>query len=198
MLEILKRIENALLPMLENADAWTSVYVNYHRPFIERLWLPMKVDETHVRVNLHCVHPCTEADALFHPHPWPTAMRVIRGQYEMGMGVQLPLPEAPTDGENTPPPVSTRIVGQRGMAYEMTDPNIWHYIRPSGTGNVLTLMVSGEPWPEDVVRPNPSPPTAVLGPLRDEQVTHLLALFRGFFQRRQIEAAGGYEPATDV
>ena len=84
------------------------------------------------------------------------------------------------------------------MAYEMTDPNIWHYIRPSGTGNVLTLMVSGEPWPEDVVRPNPSPPTAVLGPLRDEQVTHLLALFRGFFQRRQIEAAGGYEPATDV
>jgi hypothetical protein len=176
MLDILQRVENALLPMLENRSAWSSLNINYHRPFVERLWLPMKVDDQSVRVNLHLIQPCNPQDVLFHPHPWPAAMRILRGTYEMGVGV----------GKYGAPDVSMRIVGQRGTAYEMTDPNAWHYVRPLDMSNVLSLMVTGTPWPEEIVQSNPSPPKGRLGELREDRVTHILNLFKLFYKSRQM------------
>jgi len=179
MLEILNRVEAALLPMLDNESAWESLNINYHRPFVERLWLPMRVDDQRIRVHLHRIYPCQSQDVLFHPHPWPSAMRIVRGAYEMGIGVERDY--------NVPPTVSTRIVGQRGMAYEMLDPNVWHYVRPLSNANVLALMVTGEPWPADVVRSNPNPPKAKLGELGPTQIKQILSLFKGFYQLRAKE-----------
>jgi hypothetical protein len=171
MLKTLKRIKNSLYPMLQNADAWDSLDINYHAPYVERLWLQMRVDDKPVRVNLHCIQPCRAEDALFHPHPWPSAMHIYQGEYEMGMGV----------GEEVPSPlIAMKMVGHAGTSYSMTHPDAWHYVRPVGTSPVYSLMVTGTPWPKSTVRPNPSQPKEKLDRLSEERRLELLTYFRDF------------------
>ena len=170
MLETLNRVKEALYPMLQDADLWESLDINYHPPFVERLWLEMHLDDKPLRVNLHRIHPCRVEDALFHPHPWPSAMHIYQGEYEMGIGV----------GEQVPAPLEAmKMVGQAGTSYSMTHPDAWHYVRALGSP-VYTLMITGMPWPKCVRRPNPSPPKKKLGPLPEERRRELLSTFRGF------------------
>ena len=171
MLKILKRIKAALYPVLANPDAWNSLNINYHPPFVERLWLQMRVDDKPVRVNLHCIQPCRAEDALFHPHPWPSAMYIYDGEYEMGVGV----------GEQIPHPlVAMKMVGGSGTSYSMIHPDAWHYVRPAGDRPVYTLMVTGTPFPKAITRPNPSPPKEPLKELPEERRLELLSIFRDF------------------
>jgi hypothetical protein len=159
MLEVLEALEKQLPRLLADADAWDSVYIDYHPPFVERLWRPWG----DYRVNLHRIHPCAQADALFHPHPWPSAMHLLSGRYEMAVGYG--------SGELAPP-VAARILAAEGSRYEMTHPDAWHYVRPLDAP-VLTLMVTGKPWG----RPSPAP-TKKLEPLGSRQFDRLLDEFR--------------------
>src|SRR5262249_49786382 len=40
MLDILSQLEQALPEMLLDESIWRSLYVDYHPPFVERLWAP--------------------------------------------------------------------------------------------------------------------------------------------------------------
>jgi hypothetical protein len=142
MLEILHRAELALPSMLDSA-AWRSIDVNYEPPRVERLWAPF---ESVYRLSLHRIHPC--ASALFHPHPWPSAVRVLEGSYEMAVGY----------GRESPPEAA-RLVLAPGSEYEMVDPDAWHSVRPLGAATI-SIMVTGLPWP----RPSPGKDQA-FGPL---------------------------------
>ena len=115
------------------------------------------------RVSLHRIHPCAAGEALFHPHPWPSAMHLLTGEYEMAVGYGT--------GE-TPPPVAALIVARGDFRYEMTDRDAWHYVRPLG-GPTLSVMVTGQPW--DRPAPRSSNP---LAPLTDAQRAELFDLFR--------------------
>jgi hypothetical protein len=162
MLDVLHIVERDLPRLLRSRDGWTSLDVDYHPPRVERVY---RAYGAH-RISLHRIHPCAPAEALFHPHPWPSAMRVLEGRYEMGVGWGA--------GER-PPPVAAHLVADGGMEYEMTDPDAWHYVRPIG-GPALTLMVTGAPWS----RPAPRS-TAPLGPLPEAAVLALLERFRHFY-----------------
>src|SRR5690348_11598928 len=117
MLQIMIEMEAKLKVLLADRARWNSVYVDYHKPYVERLWT--QVDS--VRVYLHRIHPCTRDEALFHPHPWPSAMRILQGKYEMAVGYGK--------GMN-PPPKAATLVLETGSSYEMIDPDGWHYVRP--------------------------------------------------------------------
>lgn len=134
MLDVLERAEEALPSLLASRHLWNSVYVDYHPPFVERLWIPFEGGD--YRIYLHRIHPCMPEEALFHPHPWPSAMRVLEGKYEMAVGYGK--------GEVTPPVAAKLILGADSR-YEMTDPDAWHYVRPF-IGPTLSLMVTGKPW----------------------------------------------------
>lgn len=182
MIKVLKRVENALLPMLENEDAWSSLDIHYHAPFVERVWLQMKVDDTSYRVNLHKILPCERKDVLFHPHPWPSAMRVVSGgEYEMAVGAQDDAPYAPT--------IATTIWGRQGMAYEMTNGRAWHYVRPIEQA-AYTLMVTGPlyEWQNKAmpVTGHPEPAPGELGPLPDHRVKNILKRFKQFYTVRNF------------
>ncbi len=82
MLDVLFHVEKALPQLLQDESAWNSVLVDYHPPTVERLWTAWQG----YRVYLHRIHPCEHEQALFHPHPWPSAMRVLDGEYEMAVG----------------------------------------------------------------------------------------------------------------
>jgi len=170
MIEDLKHIEQTvLMDLLRNPSIWNTLDVNYHHPRVERLWTQI-VD---ARLMLHVIHPCKPEEALYHPHPWPSAMHVLSGKYEMGLGtrhspgfVELNvLRQDSSDWEKHKDKVSKalKVVGEdenkhtvvvREIAkvemtgnnyYEMLDPLGWHYVRPID-GVCVSLMLIGKPW----------------------------------------------------
>jgi hypothetical protein len=163
MLDVLARLE-AELPALLVEGRWNSLDINYHPPFVERLWMQWG----DYRVSLHRIHPCTPAEALFHPHPWPSAVRILDGTYEMAVGY---------GSGSTEPPVAARIVASGEFTYEMTDPDAWHYVRPLG-GPSKSLMVTGKPWKREA--PGSGEP---LQPLDAARFAELLGWFRGRYPR---------------
>lgn len=166
MLDILETIETHLPPWLLQND-WNSLYIDYHPPIVERLWRTFE-DK---RISLHCIHPCEAHQALFHPHPWPSAMRVLQGEYEMAVGF------GPGD---TPPPHASRIIAEGGrFSYEMTHPDAWHYVRPI-QHPVYTVMVTGAPWSRSAPRSQ-----TPLQPLPPSRVQSLLETFRTFYPLTQ-------------
>ncbi len=159
MLDVLARLEAELPALLADDARWNSLDINYHPPVVERLWMPWG----EYRVSLHRIHPCAPSDALFHPHPWPSAMRILDGRYEMAIGYGT---------GTTAPPIAARIIAGTDVRYEMTDPDAWHYVRPLDRP-AMTIMVTGKPWP----RPTP-PVNEPLKPLDDARRIELMAWFR--------------------
>lgn len=160
MLKLLSQAERELPHLLESAGGWTSLRVDYHPPFVDRLWRPW--GEGH-RLSLHRIHPCRPEEALFHPHPWPSAMRILAGSYEMGVG------HGPGD---RPPPIAARVIARGDLRYEMTDPDAWHYVCPID-GVAWTIMLSGRPW----ARPSPRSDQP-LSPLPPAEMEEMLARYR--------------------
>jgi hypothetical protein len=164
MLDTLAAVERELPELLQDESGWNSVYIDYHPPTVERLWR----NWNGYRIYLHRIHPCAAGEALFHPHPWPSAMRILEGEYEMAVGYGK--------GE-TVPPVAALMIAAGDFRYEMTDPDAWHYVRPLGRPSV-SLMVTGKPWDR------PSPRSGkVLQPLNEGQRAALLEFFRRRYPR---------------
>jgi hypothetical protein len=159
MLDVLYAVEKELPHLLHDVTGWKSLYIDYHPPTVERLWRQWG----EYRIQLHRIHPCSREEVLFHPHPWPSAMRVLSGEYEMAVGYAL---------NETPPPIAARMIARGDFLYEMTDPGAWHYVRPLNAPT-LSLMVTGRPWNPTAPKSHPE-----LRPLTAEQIAPLLQFFR--------------------
>jgi len=161
--------------LLDDPDGWNSLDVDYEPPRVERLWRPFQGD---YRLYLHRIYPCEKA--LFHPHPWPSAVKIMTGSYEMGVGYREPnkLLVGEDDGSE-PPPVATTIILTKGSTYEMINPHGWHWVRPLG-GTSYSIMVTGRPW-----EPRHWVPRAdhKLGPITNQAKADILALFRSLYGR---------------
>lgn len=162
MLNLLHSAELALPSLLQDETLWRSVLVDYHPPFVERLWCPW--DDN--RIYLHFIHPCSNTEALFHPHPWPSAMKILKGRYEMAVGYG--------QGE-TAPPIAARLILEAESEYEMTNPDGWHFVRPLGEISV-SLMVTGKPWS----RPSPKSENT-LSKLTPEKIQEIFKFFRSVY-----------------
>lgn len=130
MLDILEQVL-ADAPNLLQPEGWHSLDIDYHPPRVERCWKQWG----EYRVSLHRIYPCKAEDALFHPHPWPSAMVILKGQYEMGVGQGNSLDEVV---------VAAKLILGAGSRYEMDHPQGWHYVRPLTL--TYTVMVTGYPW----------------------------------------------------
>ena len=162
MLEVLIRAEKELPSLLREPTKWQSLFVDYHTPFVERLWR----DWDDYRLYLHRIHPCNPGDALFHPHPWPSAMRVLSGTYEMAIGYGT--------GDEEPPEAARLLLGPDSL-YEMNEPNGWHYVRPIDEPT-MSLMVTGKPW----ARSSPKPDRE-LRALEPERAMEIFEFFRAAY-----------------
>ena len=127
MLRALHEAEDALPDLLSvGVTSWRSLDIDYDPPHVERLWRPwgpvistgaMSIP-SRFRINLHRIHPCETA--LWHPHPWPSAIRVVTGRYEMGIGYAA---EQSLDPDQKPVEVARVVLGP-GDQYEMIDPAV--------------------------------------------------------------------------
>lgn len=130
MLDVLLKVESDIENILENAD-FKTLYIDYHKPFVSRIWFPFG----EYRVYLHKIEPSgASSDALFHPHPWKSAIRILKGTYEMGIGHSK---------TNEIPSIDARVNAVPGVSYEMIHPDGWHYVNPKNRP-VYSLMVTGE------------------------------------------------------
>lgn len=139
MLELLEQAENMLPLVLRNPEGWHSKLIDYHPPKVERLWREWQG----YRIMLHRIYPCESSEALWHPHNWPSAMRVVEGKYEMGVSY----------GREAPTGLGARIILPAGATYEMVYPLGWHYVRPLGEPT-LSVMIVGPRYDEPLDAPS--------------------------------------------
>lgn len=160
MLDYLREVEERLPYMLkEGHEAWNSLYVDYHYPYVKRLWR----QDGDNRIYLHAIEVAPQGSkVLFHPHPWPSAMKIVGwNSYEMGIGHGPGIIE---------PKVTMKFILPKDSYYEMTDIDSWHYVSPvvddwrNGT-HAFSLMVTGKPWEREI----PKGPAKKLEPLSLDQ-----------------------------
>lgn len=153
----LKEIEKQLPSLLSSVNEWNSVYINYEKPFVERLWRQIGED----RLYLHKIYPCKRDEAFFHPHPWKSAIKIISGTYEMGVG---------NSGSRSD--ITIRLILTAGSYYEMLSLHDWHYVCPIEHPS-YSIMVSGKP-----LNHNAKPERPGLKPLSNNVKNNLLEFFR--------------------
>jgi hypothetical protein len=166
------------LPSLVRQEGWQSLHVTYHPPTVERLWRQVGAH----RVFLHRIHPCASGEALLHPHPWPSAVAVVSGRYEMGVAATSSSRYAITDGVYVPEAGSTlaTVILTAGSEYEMLSPQAWHWVRPLDAPS-LSVMVVGTPWKDAWPTSNFPKPTEPQTALVEELRASLLGDFQDLF-----------------
>lgn len=165
LIEKLQQLEKVkLYELLCDPTIWKSVDINYHPPRVERLWCQLGK----YRLYLHFIHPCKREEAFFHPHPWPSAIHVLEGQYEMGMGFG--------SGIESPEIFST-ILTSGGMYYEMPHRDGWHYVRPLAVSS--SIMLAGEPWDREMPKEDE---VGQLPCLHNDRIVVMLDYFKQKFQ----------------
>lgn len=170
MMQVLARAEKTLadpaggIGLLLDPSLWQTLDVDYEPPHVERLFTQFEDD---YRLFLHVIYPCEKA--LFHPHPWPSAVKVLKGGvYEMGTGFS---------SDDEPPCEIVTVELREGSSYEMIDRDAWHYVRPIHVPS-MSIMVTGPKWDAKRWSPNPD---HKLEPLTRETKIKQLAMFRKFY-----------------
>lgn len=167
MIDNLKQIEDKMiLNLLSQPNKWETKLVNYFPPVVERCWIQLG----NYRLMLHFIHECKSEEALFHTHRWPSAMHVLSGKYEMGLGF----------GEgDVPPPKMATILFDNGGYYDMTHKDGWHYVRPIG-GVCATTMLIGSVWDREETAKD----FGKLGPLTNERKLVMLGWFADWYRNK--------------
>ena len=167
MFNILEEVEKKLPILLQQEEMWKSVFVDYHLPFVKRLWTTFSFEEQDYRIYLHQILPCELEECLFHPHPWPSIMKILSGKYKMTVGYG--------QGMN-PPETAMTLILPAGTTYEMTNPDGWHAVCPIEDSS-FSLMITGKPWE----RPSHKS-TKTLLPLQENEKNHILSSFIQYYK----------------
>jgi len=175
MIDKLKKIEAKELDnLLRNSDNWNTLDIDYVPPRVERAW--MQYDDEH-RLLLHKIHPCTKEEALFHPHPWKSAVHVlgIGGTYGHTVGT--------INHHNGSSEVYCEMEVEGEMYYEMLNIEGCHSVRPIGYA-LYSVMLIGKPiWKDadDMFHESIDIKPTNLQPLNYEDKEDLLDVFRIHF-----------------
>lgn len=167
MKNILSHVEQELVYLLANDNNWKSVYVDYHKPFVKRLYTNFMYQGHNYRIYLHQIESCDINEALFHPHPWPSIMKLLSGSYNMFVGYGEGLQS---------PPVAVKLELPTDTIYEMSEINAWHAVAPI-LDNSFSLMITGEPWQRESHKS-----TKTLYELSLEEKKHILDFFRNIYK----------------
>lgn len=139
MIDILEKFIKEDKELLLNPNIWKTLDVDYYPPRVERVWTQIG----DYRYYLHIIHPTNEL-CLFHKHKWPSAIRILKGQYEMGVSY---CEREVTSEEAYNLPIAAKFILSEGSSYEMTNTHGLHYVKPLGDVS-YSIMVSGIPYSE--------------------------------------------------
>lgn len=191
---LLKAAETLLPNLLREPDKWSSLYIDYEKPHLMRLYRQLG----DVRINLHYFLPAQAneiepskdvAGTLYHPHPWFSVMRILEGRYTQWFGVanEVLKPEhAPVDAARIAPEQAMVISLGPGDYYSMTRARAWHQVIPFPNQAVSTIMVTA--IPKDWDQP-PIPAPIHQRQLTGDERTFMFAHFERFFPAPGLAAS---------
>ena len=175
MIEILKQIENdEILGLLANRDNFKSIDIDYHPPRVERIWTQLR----EYRLCFHVLHPCNTEEALYHPHPWPSVIHQLHGEYEMGIthskNKEFHLSNNSGQwNDHLRGQEACKIQTSGSMYYEMMDLNGFHYVRP--ITKCMSVMLMDKPFVSPSAYKNP--PTKKLKELSEVRIEQIRLWF---------------------
>ena len=152
MIDILKKIEREqILDILSQPiEKFKTLYVDYEHPYVERLQYNL---EDGYRLFFHVIHTCKTEVALYHPHPWPSAMHILEGKYETGVSYS----EVEEHYKHTETGELNELIAKNEVAkfiisdnpsgsayYQMPNWKGWHYVRPITICH--TTMITHTQW----------------------------------------------------
>jgi hypothetical protein len=179
MIEKLWEAERQMVELIEEDEAWRTLDVTYHPPHVERVWRQWG----DYRISLHRIYPCSREEALFHRHPWPSALYIADGAYEMAVGESFHLRLKPEMRlklyEPTIENPSVRLILPAGSYYEMLNPDGYHYVRPLERP-VMSVMLNGKPWSDE------KGPDAERKELPSGARINILSYFRVHYHQRKL------------
>lgn len=141
---------------------WNSMdFVGFGPPKFHRMWVD---HEDGFRVNLHET-TSTGEKPVYHTHPWPSVMLILRGGYEMGLG---------THGKE-----GARLYLPAGSYYELYQGDGWHWVEPPKPS--LSLMLT---WGDGEL--------TGFKPLDEETQRHILTGFNDY-GRKISQSWGTYK-----
>jgi len=147
---MLKKLDEAHcdLKLMLNNCRWNGISIDFAPPKMIRLW----ASYNGIKACLHKIYPIS-ADNIekpfLHPHPWPCAIKVLKGAYEMEMGHSTTL---------SPPLISIKFVVSADSSYEMLYKDIWHSVNPINDDPVYSIMLIGKKWDRKMLKKNTSSP----------------------------------------
>ena len=171
MRDVLKQVEKELSSLLDH-DGWQSLDIDYHKPHVERVWMPWNG----YRINLHRIQACKPHEALFHPHPWPSVVRILGtdfGDPMGGGGYWTAIGSGPPDAGE--PAQVAKIWCPAGSIVCMEEPYGWHSVAPPKVS--YSLMITGAPWQFKM----PYEPGARLRPMDDSKIDDMKYYFKSYF-----------------
>lgn len=157
---------NIALTATDDPGRWGSIVINKRKPHTYRAFLPHEDS----RICLHRFEPCEPEDSFAHPHPWPSSMLILSGEYAMRVG------HTPDLESGEPSPV-IELQLSAGSIYHMHDRHTWHQVVPRTT--CYSLMVNGPRW-EQAHRRAPSTSGKGLEPMSEDVLREHLTLCREF------------------
>ena len=114
-------------------DKWGSLVIDRRKPHTFRAFI--QVGDS--RICLHRFEPCEPSDSFAHPHPWPSSMLVLSGEYEMAVSYTSDL----SNSDHSP---VIRVFLGAGSTYQMLERETWHQVIPRT--RCYSLMVNGPRW----------------------------------------------------
>lgn len=172
---VMEEIEGKLPLLLEEQECWKSLFIDYQKPYLMRIYRDVKSSTLNatVRVSLHYFlpdpDPKTDAgEFLYHPHAWASSMRILEGSYCQSHGF------ANGRGLRLLPEKLCRTVHFQGDSYAMNHPWLWHEVNPFPNQAVMTLMVTYIPEVWDQEAPQS---TKKLRALTEEEMQFMFSEF---------------------
>ncbi|MGK7943504.1 MAG: hypothetical protein AB4058_03455 [Microcystaceae cyanobacterium] len=116
-----------------NLNRWESIVINKRKPYTYRAFMMYK--ET--RICLHRFEACEAHESFAHPHPWPSSMLILEGDYDMDLFFTSDLKSS-----ELLPVINVSL--SSGSIYHIKEQKTWHKVIPRTI--CYSLMINGSRW----------------------------------------------------
>ena len=118
----------------------SSLAVRYHKPYVDRISVILNNKPCgYNRIYFHKIYPCTLDEALYHPHPWPSLVHIVKGGYDHQIGTKNEI-------------ICSQFL-EKDSLYIMENKKAWHRVAPRE--EALSMMLVKDLWedPEPFEKP---------------------------------------------
>lgn len=178
-IETLLKVESVIPDILAHPELMKTSRIIHDEPEVWRIWWQLG----DIRVAFHKIFPCEEC--FFHPHPWPSIVKCLKGGYTHTIGIYNGSPNdvmclRPDDIKgfsDTLLPFVTTV--SKGDHYRMVDIRQFHQVTTPDYS--YSIMIMGQPYFKGATKAfsRKSPDQNI--ELSKEQIDDILSIVKSYY-----------------